>query len=269
MSKLAQIIDLSFAYEEKPVFEHISMEVNSGEIVCLMGPNGCGKTTLIDNIMAVHKPQAGEILLDGRPVGQYRRQQIAQKIAYVPQSHGITFAYTVKEVVKMGRTAHVGLFAEPSADDEEISLAALDKVGMLGFAERPYSQLSGGEVKMVLLARAIGQGSKMIIMDEPTAHLDFRNELIFLETVTRLVRNEGLAVLMATHSPGHAFYFEAKQVPVRTLLMSKGRVIAEDVPGKVITEDAVARVYGVASRIDSTTDSKGQTMKTITLFDTI
>lgn len=266
---LLAVENLAFAYGKKQIFSQLSFQVNYGEIVCIMGPNGCGKTTLLDNILAIHKPNAGEIFITGQPIGQYKRNEIAQQIAYVPQIHQITFPYTMKEVVMMGRTAYTGIFSEPKAEDEAICLEALAKVGMADFAERPYSRLSGGEIQMVLLARALGQKTKLILMDEPTAHLDFKNELVFLETVTELVKTEGIAILMATHAPAHAFYFEAKGAPTQTLLMSKGQIVAAGAPSAIITEAAVQQVYGVAAKIDTVLDEQNQEMRTITLFHSI
>lgn len=266
---LLAVSDLAFAYGQKQVFSQLSFTMQEGEILCIMGPNGCGKTTLLDNILAVHQPSAGDIRIAGKSIQTYQRREIAQQIAYVPQIHQITFPYTVKEVVMMGRTAYTGLFSEPKAEDETICLEALAKVGMADFAERPYSQLSGGEIQMVLLARALGQKTKLILMDEPTAHLDFKNELVFLETVTELVKTEGIAILMATHAPAHAFYFEAKGAPTRTLLMQNGQIFAAGAPSAVITETAIQQVYGVAAKIDTVLDEQGQEMRTITLFHSI
>ena len=215
MNGIIEVKDLSFFYGEKKVFEDLTLEIKRGEVFCLLGPNGCGKTTLIDCLMALHRPSAGSIDLCGRPLSGYKRHEIAQKVAFVPQIHSPSFPYTVKEVVLMGRTAYTGAFSAPGKKDEEIAIEAIGRVGMLSFADRAYTSLSGGEMKLVLLARALGQESDVIIMDEPTAHLDFRNELLFLETIGELVRKNGISVLIATHSPTHAFYFEGLGIPAR------------------------------------------------------
>ena len=269
MREVLQIYNLSFSYGEKEIFNNISLGMHPGEILCLMGPNGCGKTTLIDNIMAIHRPSAGEIELMGEPLSKYKRYEIAQNIAYVPQIHDITFPYTVKEIVMMGRTAYTGFFGEPKPEDEAISLKALEKVGILDFADKPYSRLSGGEVKLVLLARALGQKTSLIIMDEPTAHLDFKNELLFLETIVGLCSKEDIAVLMATHSPSHAYYFAAKGLNCHAAMMNKGRLVSYGVPDQVVTEKNIADVYGVRAKISAEYDSSGIEMKTVTLFETV
>ncbi|MCL2817583.1 MAG: ABC transporter ATP-binding protein [Clostridiales bacterium] len=269
MSDVLKVSTLSFSYGKKAVFEDISLALRAGEILCLMGPNGCGKTTLIDNIMAIHRPKAGGIRLMGQPLRGYKRHEIAQHIAYVPQIHNITFPYTVREVVLMGRTAYTGVFGEPKPEDEGIALEALEKIGIGRFAEKPYSQLSGGEVKLVLLARALCQKTAMIIMDEPTAHLDFKNELLFLETIVELCAKENMAVLMATHSPSHPFWFAAKGLNCRAAMMSQGKLIACGHPEDVVTERNIREVYGVKARITADRDDDGLEMKTVTLFSTI
>ena len=269
MNEVLKVCNLSFSYGDKEIFENVSLSMRAGEILCLMGPNGCGKTTLIDNIMAIHKPKTGEIELMGEPLRKYKRHHIAQNIAYVPQIHNITFPYTVKEVVVMGRTAYTGIFGEPQPEDDEVALEALEKVGISHFAEQPYSRLSGGEVKLVLLARALGQRTAMIIMDEPTAHLDFKNELLFLETIVDLCKKENMAVLMATHSPSHAFYFAAKGLNCRAAMMSQGKMIACGHPDNVVTERNIREVYGVKASISTDYDDDGLEMKTVTLFRTV
>jgi iron complex transport system ATP-binding protein len=258
---------LSFAYGDKEIFSDLSFSLRAGEILCLMGPNGCGKTTLLDNIMAIRRPGSGIIELMGKPLKTYKRHQIARHIAYVPQIHDITFPYTAKEIVLMGRTAYTGVFGEPKPEDEEIALDALAKVGIRHFADTPYSRLSGGELKLALLARALGQRAALIIMDEPTAHLDFKNELMFLETISELSSKENIAVLIATHSPAHAFYFDARGLDCRAAMMARGAIVAEGRPDDVVTVHHIEEVYGVKAGI--TLDQRdGMAMKTVTLFGT-
>lgn len=268
MNGIIEVKALSFSYGEKRVFENLTFDIKRGEVFCLLGPNGCGKTTLIDCLMALHRPSGGNIDLCGRPLAGYKRHEIAQKVAFVPQIHSPSFPYTVKEVVLMGRTAYTGAFSAPGKKDEEIAIKAIGRVGMADFADRAYTSLSGGEMKLVLLARALGQESDVIIMDEPTAHLDFRNELLFLETIGELVRNNGISVLIATHSPTHAFYFEGLGIPARAALMSGGGFYAMDLPGKCITEESIAEVYGVKAKIGEE-DCGGRKIKTVSLLHTI
>jgi iron complex transport system ATP-binding protein len=231
-----------------------------------MGPNGCGKTTLLDNVMAIHKPGAGKIDLMGAPLQSYKRLQIARHIAYVPQTHQIAFPYTVWEVVLMGRTAHMGAFGSPQPEDEDIALAALEKTGMAYFADTPYDRLSGGEVKLVLLARALGQQTALLVMDEPAAHLDLKNELLFLETFARLCREEHIAVLMATHSPSHPFFFEGKGLDCRTAMMGHGKILACGRPEDTVTAETIRQVYGVQAKITEE-NSGGMRMKAVIAYE--
>lgn len=267
MSSILEINNLSFSYGKQNVFNDINLSIQTGEVVCLMGPNGCGKTTLIDSIMAIHKPQHGGITLLNKPIEECNRQEIARKAAYVPQIHDITFPYTVGEMVLMGRTAYTSTFGKPSKEDEEICRLVLERVGISAFANKPYSRLSGGEIKLVLLARALGQKTPLILMDEPTAHLDFKNELLFLETIVSLCKEEEISVLMATHAPDHAFYYASKGLSVKAVMLSRGSLICQGTPDEVITSEVIREVYGVRAKILTDIDENGQIVKKVSLLE--
>lgn len=243
--------NISFAYNSVPVFEDISLELNRGEILCLFGPNGCGKTTLIDNILGHLKPDAGKILIDGRDQSGYSRRELAQKIAYVPQVHEKTFPYSVIDVVVMGRTPYCYGLSSPGREDYEIAEGALARAGITHLRDRIYTRLSGGETQLVILARALAQGSPLIVMDEPASHLDFRHELMLLETVAGLVTSNGISLIMSTHSPNHAYYFENRELPVRVALMNDRRFIATGRPKDVLTEKRMEEIFSIDTRIVS------------------
>ena len=268
MSKLIEVSDLSFSYGINAVFSDVDLTASQADIVCLMGPNGCGKTTLLDSIMALKKPQSGSIQLCGKPVGEMKRHEIAQLISYVPQIHDATFPYTVREMVLMGRTAYTGAFKRPSREDERICDEAMCRIGIDKMADRPYSLLSGGEIKLVLLARALGQKTPLLLMDEPTAHLDFKNEMLFLETVAGLCAEEDITVVIATHSPDHAFYFEAKGLTVQAAMMSRGGIACCGKPDDIITAENIHDVYGVKAKIVKDTDENGRAVSTVMLLET-
>ena len=237
-----------FGYDVKggrEVLRAACLRVEPGTIMCLMGVNGCGKSTLIDCILGEHVPTAGIIELNGQDVSELDAPERARIAAYVPQVHERSFPYTVLHVVLMGRMAHVHGFGSPDSSDEEVAREALATCGMASFAERAYTSLSGGEMQMVMLARALAQKTPIVMMDEPTAHLDFRNELVFLETVERLVRDEGATVLMATHAPDQAFHLKAAGVPVEVALMAEGRVVRMGDPDEVLDDDALREVFGI------------------------
>lgn len=227
------------------VLRGVSLQTEAGTIMCLMGVNGCGKSTLIDCILGEHVPTAGVIELNGCDVSNLNAAQRARIVAYVPQVHERSFPYSVLHVVLMGRMAHVRGLAAPDADDKEIAREALATCGMEAFAEREYTSLSGGEMQMVMLARALAQRTPIVLMDEPTAHLDFRNELVFLETVERLVRDEGVTVLMATHAPDQAFHLKAAGVPVDVALMAGGHMVRMGDPDEVLDDAALRDVFGI------------------------
>lgn len=273
MSEILEINDLSFSYGANTVFNKIDLTASAGEVICLMGPNGCGKTTLIDCVMGLKKLQQGEVRLCGRSINLYKRHEIARQIAYVPQIHDVTFPYTVREIVLMGRTAYTGAFGKPTREDKVICDWAIERVGIGRLADKPYSRLSGGEVKLVLLARALGQKTPLMLLDEPTAHLDYKNELLFLETVVSLCGKEGITVFVATHVPDHAFYFDSKGLNVKAVMMADGENKCSSIrccgkPDDVITDENIRAVYGVKARIITDYDENNKMVKRVVLLET-
>lgn len=175
---MLKIKDVSFAYNTNLVLKDINWQVNSGEIWCLMGRNGCGKSTLLDCILGINKLQSGSVVLADKPLWEYSPKSLARYLSYIPQVHERSFPYKVRQIVLMGRTAHLGGMGLPQAEDKILVKEAMESVGIAHLADRPYTQISGGETQMVLLARALVQQTPLIIMDEPTAHLDYYNELL-------------------------------------------------------------------------------------------
>ena len=265
---ILSIRDLSFAYRDNPVLRDISFSMNAGEIVCVVGPNGSGKTTLLDCVTGFLRPQSGLIDVCDRPLQSYRRQDLAQAIAYVPQQHHPTFPYRVRDVVLMGRTAHTGLLGSYSAADTEACDEAMRQVGIASMADRAYHTLSGGELKLVLLARALCQKPKLIVLDEPTVSIDFQNELRILETVTALVREQRISALIATHALSHAFFFARCGVPVRTALLCKNRPMRLGAPQDILTRETLGETFGVDAQITETAVN-GETVRQITLLRTL
>lgn len=258
---LINVKNISFAYNSANVFENISFELEQGEVFCLFGPNGCGKTTLLDNILGYLHPVSGSIIIDGMDQKKYRHSELAKKIAYVPQIHEKTFPYKVLDIVVMGRTPYIDAFSSPEKEDYSIALNAMELVGITHLKDRIYTQLSGGETQLVILARALAQDAPVIIMDEPASHLDFRHELELLETVAKLVRERNLSVIMSTHSPNHAFYFENKKVTVRIALMNEKNFILTGNPGEVLTEDRMKNLFNIESRVFSNNTGGPETIK--------
>lgn len=248
---LFELRNSSFNYKEHYIFENLSFTVDEGEIFCLLGPNGCGKTTLFDCILGVHKMKKGQILLQGKDISLLGAGQLAQYIAYVPQRHDRTFPYTVLDIVRMGRAAYTGRFSAPSQIDTQISEEALEMVGLKHLQNRPYTQLSGGEGQLVMIARALAQKTPVIMMDEPTAHLDFKHEMVVLETIVHLVKNNCLTILMATHFPNHAFYFENNGIKTTAALMYDKHFLESGRPSEVLCESNMRKLYNVNTRLIS------------------
>jgi len=245
-----KIENAAFSYDgTRQIFHNINIHTVSGELFCLMGRNGCGKSTLLDCILGINRLQEGKILLDGRDMRTYKPMELARQISYVPQVHIKSFPYKVRQVVLMGRTAYLGNLGAPRAVDKQVVEQVLAEVGISDLADRPYTQLSGGEMQMVVLARALAQATPTIVMDEPTSHLDFYNELMFLEKVAHLVLDGKRSVVMATHSPNQAFFLENCGVPVRVGLMHQGQFYAVGSPRDILSTDNMHKVYGIESRL--------------------
>ena len=228
---------LSFGYDGVPVGEGIDLDLAGGEIVCLLGPNGGGKTTLFRTLLGVLPPIAGEVRVAGQPLTRWSRRERAQLLGWVPQAHAGLFAFTVEDVVLMGRTARRGRFAAPSQRDRAASLSALERLGIGRLAGRVYTQISGGERQLTLIARALAQEAGVLILDEPTASLDFGNQLRVLSEVRRL-RDAGIGILMSTHQPEHAL-----EIADRISLLEAGRIVAQGPPRETATPERLARLY--------------------------
>jgi iron complex transport system ATP-binding protein len=231
---------LAFGHPGAPVGRDVSFTVEAGEVLCLLGPNGGGKTTLFRTILRLLEPWDGVIRVDGEPIAGWTRTRMARCFGYVPQAQLGAFPFTVREVVLMGRTAHLGTFATPAAADRAIADAVLGELGVSELASRPYTELSGGERQLVLVARALAQEPTILVMDEPTASLDFGNQVRVLAQVQSLARR-GIAVVLSTHDPDQAFLCAH-----RVALLHGGRLVALGTPAEVITAERLAATYGVS-----------------------
>jgi iron complex transport system ATP-binding protein len=235
---------VAFSYENHEVLQDVSLSVRTGSCTCLMGVNGCGKSTFLDCVLGEYRVTRGTILLGGMPVSGLKPSEAARLVAYVPQVHERSFPYTVEHIVLMGRSVWSQGWT-PARREIQEAWAALKECGITHLARRPYTSLSGGEMQMVLLARALAQRTPLIVMDEPTAHLDFKNELLFLETVEHLVKERGVGILMATHSPNQAFHLANAGVPTRVALMHEGIILRDGPPRLILDETTLREVFGV------------------------
>ena len=236
---LLQVRSLGIGHGPRRVLSEVSFSLQRGELLCLLGPNGSGKTTLLRTLLGLLPPQSGEVRLLERPLSEWSRKALARHIGYVPQAHAGLFAFTVLDIVLMGRAAHVGRFAAPSAKDRAIAMQCLETLGIAALAECIYTQVSGGERQLALIARALAQEPALLFMDEPTASLDFGNQLRVLEHLLQL-RERGIAILMSTHQPEHAL-----RCADRTALVGEGGLIAVGATANVATVENLARLYRV------------------------
>ena len=240
--------NLDFGYRGRRVGTDVSLALGAGEVLCLLGPNGSGKTTLFKTLLGLLPAQGGMVLMDGTELRSRKRDEVARMVSYVPQAHAAFFPYSVREVVLMGRTAHLGIFSSPSRRDHEVALAVLERMGLAHLAESIYTRISGGERQLTLVARALAQEARIVVMDEPTANLDFGNQVRVLERVLELARS-GIGVLLSTHDPDHAFLCAD-----RVVLLRAGAVLGMGAPNAVVTEDSLRTLYGVTVRITEVDD---------------
>ena len=239
---MIRVKDLYFHHKgvQTPVLKGIEFHVDQGEVVTVLGPNGSGKTTLFQCLTGSWKPDRGEILLGGSLIRNIPRTEIAKLVSVVPQDHEPPFPYLSLDVVLTGRASHVGFFSAPSSKDREAALKAMQTMGVEALAERPYTQISGGERQMVLIARCLAQEAPVLLLDEPTSHLDFRNQVVVLSKVRSIVRENGLTAMMSLHDPNLALLFSD-----RVLLLNGGAAIAQGKPREVITKENLKAVYGI------------------------
>ncbi len=230
--------DLSFGYPGHSVGAGVSVKVAPGEALALLGPNGGGKTTLLKTMLGLLKPLGGIVTLDGQRLADLSVGERARRIGYVPQAHAGAFAFAVRDVVLMGRTAHQGLFASPTAADRAVVETKLDELGIADLADRPYTMISGGERQLVLIARALAQEPRHVVLDEPTASLDFGNQGKVMRQI-QLLTGRGLGVLFTTHDPNQAMRYAH-----RVALLGGGRLLAEGAPADVLSVAALSGLYG-------------------------
>lgn len=231
---------LSYAYRAGNwVLNGVSLESRAGEVLFLLGPNGSGKTTLVECLAGLRRPQAGRATVDGQDIHGLPHRLRARLIAYVPQLHRPVFGYRVLDVVTMGRAPYLGLASRPGRDDVRTALAALESVGLGGVDHRPYSELSGGELRLVLIARALAQGAQFILLDEPDAHLDPGNQHRVLELAGRLA-GTGRGLVITSHNPNAALAYGD-----RVALLKGGRVAGQGHPQGVLTPEVLQRAYGL------------------------
>ncbi|MBQ6582463.1 MAG: ABC transporter ATP-binding protein [Mogibacterium sp.] len=237
---------VAFAYREgHPVLRDVTFHVDDGRMVCLLGSNGTGKSTLFKTILRILPNYRGEIRINGEPTAQLTVSEMARRIAYIPQSYPPTFNYSVYEMVLMGTTAGLPVFASPGVKQHQLAEEAMERIGIAGLRDRGFAEISGGERQLTLIARALAQQTTVLIMDEPTANLDYGNSIRVLEQIRQLA-GKGYTILQATHQPDQAFLF-ADEV----LALKDGVVLAQGSPKETITQEFIESLYHVHVEVES------------------
>ncbi len=244
---------LDIGYRRTKIGRDIDLDIREGEVLCLLGPNGGGKTTLMKTLLGLLPALGGSVKLLDRDIADYSRGELARIVGYVPQAGTNFFPFNVIDVVLMGRVAHIGLFASPGKKDVAAADAALASLGIGHLRDRIYTEISGGERQLVLIARALAQEPRLLVMDEPTASLDFGNQLRVLDQITALAKR-GMAVVLSTHDPDHVFLCGD-----RAALLRGGRLVALGPPSEVITPAALEALYGVEVEVVELPDHQTHT----------
>lgn len=235
---------ISFSYGNTPVLRNIDLVVEKGEMLALLGPNGSGKTTLIKLISGVLKPTEGEIHLDGSMLNQLKRREVAQRVAVVPQQFNMPFAFTLGEVVLLGRTPFLKVFSDERERDRRVVQQAIELIGIEELKERFFNEVSGGERQKAILAMAIAQEPRLLLLDEPTAHLDINHQVEILDLVRSLNREQGITVIGAMHDLNlAALYFH------RIILLKEGRIFADGSPAQVLTQETIKEVFSASVKV--------------------
>ncbi len=241
---------LRFSYGEREVLKGLSFSAEYGELLSVLGPNGVGKSTLFRCVLGLLKPQSGQCLIDGESTAGLSAKELASRIAYIPQSHYPTFNFSVLDMVLMGTTAQVNAMSVPGKRQVKLAKEALKKLGISHLARRGYTNISGGERQLVLIARAMAQQAKILIMDEPSANLDYGNRTRVMQTVKNLA-HEGYAIIQSTHDPDQAFLYSDK-----VLAIHDGQVLAWGSPEDTINSALISKLYGVDVEVCSLKDDK-------------
>lgn len=239
------VSDAEFHYDPARTsgFKDVNFSLENGEVMAILGPNGCGKTTLLKCINRLIELQKGNILLDNQNIHHLSRTRIAKSIGYVPQLHQPAFPFSVLDTVLAGRSPHLGLLESPGSKDLQIAEQSLETMGIYHLKDKPYTQISGGERQMVIFARVLAQQPSLLLLDEPTSHLDFGNQIRLLNEIKKLAAT-GLPIIMTSHFPDQVF-----MVSDIVAIMKEGAFMDCGQPDDIITEANMQSVYGIPVNI--------------------
>ncbi|THB76288.1 MAG: ABC transporter ATP-binding protein [Desulfobacteraceae bacterium] len=248
------IENAAFAYGRQMVWQDLNLEVRKGDLMCLLGANGCGKTTLLNCLHGDLRLASGQISIEGTPIHTLPALDIARTIGVVFQEYATSFPYTVLDVVLMGRGPHLSMFSSPTREDRDIALSCLKNLGVLKLRDKKFTRISGGEKQLVLIARTLCQKPRIILMDEPTASLDFKNQALVLGMIRKLT-DLGLTIIMTSHFPNHALLCAD-----RVALMNDHTLVDSGDTRTIMTESNLKKTYDIDVRILSVNDPPNQEM---------
>ena len=240
-----EVKEASFGYKKSPdILKDLAFTVNEGEILSILGSNGVGKTTLLKCTLGFLPWRTGCTYINGKPWHEWKNQEIWKKIGYVPQAKRSAFSYTTEEMVLLGRNAHLGILAQPTKKDYMFAEECLEMVGMSRLRGKLCNEISGGELQMVLIARALATDPELLILDEPESNLDFKNQLIVIDTIHKLCRERGISSIVNTHYPEHALAISDK-----ALILNRDGSNAFGNAEEVISEENLCKAFDVDVRI--------------------
>ncbi len=250
-----EVRGLSVGYGGEPVLEDVSFTLEEGHVLVLLGPNGVGKTTLFKTMLGFLPCLAGTVLLDGEDTRTWTRRRFAQAVAYVPQAHDAAFGFAVRDMVLMGRTPDLDGMRAPRGEDERIADAVIEQLGLASLAGRDCRTLSGGELQMVLVARALAQRPRLLVMDEPCASLDLGNQTLLLSRIAQLAA-DGLSVIVTSHDPNHAFLLDAD-----VTCIARDKTVRSGRAAEMLTPGLLSMLYDTQVGVGAIAGGDGQVVR--------
>lgn len=250
-----------FGYKTKEILHNINFNVSDGEIMSVLGSNGVGKTTLLKCMMGLLKWNKGASYLDDKAVSQIKSRDFWQKIAYVPQAKGAAFGYSAIDMVTLGRSAHLGTFSQPKVEDRAAAEQAMEDMKIMYLRDKLCTEMSGGELQMVLIARALTISPSMLVLDEPESNLDFKNQLIILETIKELSQKRGISAIVNTHYPEHAL-----KISDKALILNRDGTNIFGTAEDIISEENMRRSFSVQVHINSFSHNGSRYQSVVPLY---
>ena len=240
-----EVKNLKFAYKDEPVLKNLHFNIKKGMFLSIVGPNGSGKSTILKLLNNIYHPESSSILIEGRDIRKFKRKELARKIALVPQDTAIDFEFTVEEVVLMGRHPYKGRFERENGEDHRMVEEAMELTNTLYLKDRMITELSGGERQRVLIARAIAQDPAIILLDEPTAHLDINHQIEILNLLKKLNKERGMTIVLVIHDINLGVRYSDE-----IIMLNQGKIIGRGKPENVITKENIREAYDLKVEID-------------------